>query len=139
MTSKRLEGLTSSSVSGVFGRRCLDTSAAVDEFRGQPGMAAEQWLKQFEYTRRTGRWHDINTMAVIFNMMKGPARTWHLSHNENAEDYEVWKRRLQENFVPRRRQGALIDGLQRCVRKPGGDLQEHARNTAALAVQLNMG
>ena len=79
----------SSSVSGAFGRRCLDTSAAVDEFRGQPGMAAEQWLKQFEYVRRTGHWDDINTMAVVSNKMKGPARTRHLSHNEDVEDYKV--------------------------------------------------
>ena len=133
-------GDSAANIGGRFlPRRCLDTSTAVDEFRGEVGMAAEQWLRQFEYARRTGYWDDVNTMAVIFNKMKGAARTWHLAHNEDVESYEVWRQRFQESFVPKRRQGALIDDLQKYIQKPGQDLQEYARTKEALAMQLSMG
>ena len=87
--------------------RHLDTSSLVDQFLGDSGQTADEWLRQLKSVKKVGKCTPDVTWSVILNKMAGPAKVWHRNHGAGLETFEEWARAytgfffggVQANFV----------------------------------------
>lgn len=102
------------------------------------GLRAEEWLRRFELAMKAGRWNDEAALIVIQDRLRGPARSWNSNHGVNATTFDNWKYLFKEAFFSKQSKMALMKQLNSCVQRQYESVDDYARRTEGIALQLEL-
>ena len=58
--------------------------------RDKDNFTAEQWVQRVERSKASARWNDVQTMAAVYNAMRGKALKWFACLDRSPVNPDVW-------------------------------------------------